>query len=244
MTAWLWNCVPLHPTSPAPHQSPNCPSKSPLIQKAAPIQKPTQPKSTQARRTCEVPEYDFTTHSRSAQTRRVAPADVVLIEGILVLHIAAVRELLNMKIYVDTDDDVRLARRIQRDVAMRGRDVAGVISQYTKFVKPAFDAFVAPSRKHADVIIPWARGDNVVAIDLITEHIRMKLQQHDLRRIYTNLEIIPSNYQVRACVRACVAVTLRWGRPGGGRGRTVSAPRCTTGGCGSKAAPHLHNATP
>lgn len=86
--------------------------------------------------------------------------------------------------------------RIQRDVADRGRDVAGVIEQYTKFVKPAFDTYVAPSRKHADVIIPWARGDNAVAIDLITEHIRMKLQQHDLRRIYTNLEIIPSNYQV------------------------------------------------
>lgn len=88
------------------------------------------------------------------------------------------------------------ACRIQRDVADRGRDVAGVIEQYTKFVKPAFDSYVAPSRKHADVIIPWARGDNAVAIDLITEHIRMKLQQHDLRRIYTNLEIIPSNYQV------------------------------------------------
>ena len=82
-------------------------------------------------------------------------------------------------------------------MAERGRDVGGVIEQYTKFVKPAFDQFVAPSRKHADVIIPWARGDNAVAIDLITEHIRMKLQQHDLRRIYTNLEIIPTNFQIR-----------------------------------------------
>ncbi|KFM26083.1 Uridine kinase-like protein 1, chloroplastic, partial [Auxenochlorella protothecoides] len=150
-----------------------------------------------AQRSFEVPEYDFNTHTRSDRTRRVLPADVVIIEGILVLHIASIRGMLNMKIYVDTDDDVRLARRIQRDVADRGRDVAGVIEQYTKFVKPAFDTYVAPSRKHADVIIPWARGDNAVAIDLITEHIRMKLQQHDLRRIYTNLEIIPSNYQIR-----------------------------------------------
>jgi uridine kinase len=108
-----------------------------------------------------------------------------------------IRQLCNMKIYVDTDDDVRLGRRIQRDVAERGRDVAGVIEQYTRFVKPAFDTYVAPSRRHADVIIPWQRGDNVVAIDLITEHIRMKLQQPDLRRIYPNLEVIPSNFQIR-----------------------------------------------
>ncbi|PRW58534.1 uridine kinase chloroplastic [Chlorella sorokiniana] len=150
-----------------------------------------------AGRPYDVPIYDFATHSRSCETRRVMPADVVVLEGILVLHMEEIREMLNMKVYVDTDDDVRLARRIQRDVAVRGRDVAGVIEQYTKFVKPAFDQYVAPSRKFADVIIPWARGDNVVAIDLITEHIRMKLQQPDLRRIYPNLEVIPSNFQIR-----------------------------------------------
>lgn len=140
----------------------------------------------------DVPIYDFITHHRSTETRRVEAADVVIIEGIMVLHMKEVREMLNMKIYVDTDDDVRLARRyphaqlagrcpfvlsrftlfimllehllsfsifcrIQRDVADRGRDVGGVIEQYTKFVKPMFDQYVAPSRKHADVIIPWAR---------------------------------------------------------------------------------------
>mmetsp|Transcript_8847 Transcript_8847/g.26519 ORF Transcript_8847/g.26519 Transcript_8847/m.26519 type:complete len:510 (+) Transcript_8847:174-1703(+) len=146
----------------------------------------------------EVPEYDFTRHRRSDRTHRVEPADVVIIEGILVLHEKSLREMLNMKIFVDTDDDVRLARRIQRDIVERGRDVAGVIQQYTKFVKPAFDTFVAPSRKHADVIVPWAKEDiNRVAIDLITEHIRGKLQQHDLRRIYHNLQVIPSNFQIR-----------------------------------------------
>ncbi|CAL5221877.1 g4140 [Coccomyxa viridis] len=145
----------------------------------------------------EVPIYDFATHQRSPEVRHVEPADVVIIEGILVLHIESIRELLNMKIFVDTDDDLRLARRIQRDVAMRGRDIAGVIEQYTKFVKPAFDTFVAPSRKHADVIIPWGRQENEVAIDLITEHIRMKLQQPELRRIYHNLELMPSNFQIR-----------------------------------------------
>ena len=108
-----------------------------------------------------------------------------------------VRNECHMKIFVDTDDDVRLARRIQRDVAARGRDVAGVIEQYTRFVKPAFDQFVAPSRRHADVIIPWQRGDNLVAIDLITDNIRSKLQQPDLLRIYPNLHVIPSNFQIR-----------------------------------------------
>lgn len=105
----------------------------------------------------DIPEYDFTTHKRSGKTRRVMPADVIIVEGILVLHIEEIRSMLNMKIYVDTDDDVRLARRIQRDVKHRGRDVAGVIEQYTRHVKPAFDQFIAPSRRHADVIIPWHR---------------------------------------------------------------------------------------
>ena len=145
----------------------------------------------------DIPIYDFATHKRSTETRKVLPADVIIMEGILVLHMEEIRSMLNMKIYVDTDDDVRLARRIQRDIAVRGRDIAGVLDQYTRFVKPAFDQFVAPSRRYADIIIPWQRGDNVVAIDLITEHIRTKLQQHDLRRIYANLEVLPSNFQIR-----------------------------------------------
>ena len=108
-----------------------------------------------------------------------------------------VRKQLNMKIFVDTDDDVRLARRIKRDTCDRGRDVHGVIEQYTKFVKPMFDAYVSPSKKHADVIIPWAGGENGVAIDLIVQHIRGKLGQNDLRRIFSNLKLLPSNFQIR-----------------------------------------------
>lgn len=145
----------------------------------------------------DVPVYDFKTHSRSTEVRRVEPADVIIVEGILALHMEEIRPYLNMKVYVDTDDDVRLGRRIQRDVAHRGRDVAGVIEQYTRFVKPAFDQFIGPSRRFADVIIPWHREDNIVAIDLITEHIRLKLNKHDLLRIYNNLEVIPSNFQIR-----------------------------------------------
>ncbi|KAL6769659.1 hypothetical protein ACKKBG_A31880 [Auxenochlorella protothecoides x Auxenochlorella symbiontica] len=150
-----------------------------------------------AMKVVDVPEYDFTRHRRTETPRRVPPADVIIIEGILVLHMEGVRGLLNMKIFVDTDDDVRLARRIQRDISCRGRDVAGVLHQYTRFVKPAFQQFVAPSRKHADIIVPWTGEGNSVAIHLITEHIRTKLQQHDLRRVYTNLELIPSTYQIR-----------------------------------------------
>mmetsp|Transcript_22942 Transcript_22942/g.63675 ORF Transcript_22942/g.63675 Transcript_22942/m.63675 type:complete len:463 (+) Transcript_22942:379-1767(+) len=146
----------------------------------------------------DIPVYDFKTHARSTtEFRRCEPCDVIIFEGILVLHMERIRELLHMKIFVDTDDDVRLARRIQRDVSERGRDVGGVIQQYTQFVKPSFDEFVAPSRKKADIIIPWARGDNIVAIDLITEHIRSKLKQPELKRVFPNLEVIPSNYQIR-----------------------------------------------
>ncbi|EFJ49474.1 hypothetical protein VOLCADRAFT_59311 [Volvox carteri f. nagariensis] len=148
-------------------------------------------------RSVDIPIYDFASHSRAKETRRVDPADVVIVEGILVLAMEEIREQLNMKIYVDTDDDVRLARRIQRDVASRGRDVASVIEQYTRFVKPAFDTFIGPSRRHADIIVPWQSSENIVAIDLITEHIRLKLRQHDLIRIYRNLEVMPSNFQMR-----------------------------------------------
>ena len=141
--------------------------------------------------------YDFVTHSRGEETIRVEPADVIIIEGILVLAMEEVRDLCHMKIFVDTDDDLRLARRLKRDTVDRGRSVDGVITQYTSFVKPMFDTFVSPSKKYADVIIPWAQGENTVAIDLIVQHIRTKLGQNDLRRIYPNLVVLPPNFQIR-----------------------------------------------
>ena len=145
----------------------------------------------------KVPVYDFVTHSRVEETIAVEPADVIIIEGILVLAMQEVRDLCHMKIFVDTDDDLRLARRLKRDTVDRGRSVDGVISQYTTFVKPMFDTFVSPSKKYADVIIPWAQGENTVAIDLIVQHIRTKLGQNDLRRIYPNLIVLPPNFQIR-----------------------------------------------
>ncbi|CAN6446987.1 unnamed protein product [Victoria cruziana] len=94
------------------------------------------------------------------------------------------------------DADVRLARRIKRDTVDRGRDVNSVLEQYAKFVKPAFDDFVLPSKKYADVIIPRG-GDNHVAIDLIVQHIRTKLGQHNLCKIYPNVHVIQSTFQIR-----------------------------------------------
>eukprot|EP00929_Paragymnodinium_shiwhaense_P077793 TRINITY_DN4013_c0_g1_i1.p1 TRINITY_DN4013_c0_g1~~TRINITY_DN4013_c0_g1_i1.p1 ORF type:complete len:522 (-),score=85.84 TRINITY_DN4013_c0_g1_i1:169-1734(-) len=144
-----------------------------------------------------VPIYDFVTSSRCRdKVRHCKPADVVIVEGILVLHVPEILKRLNMRVFVDTDDDVRLARRIKRDTVERGRDVGGVISAYTRFVKPSFDMYVLPSKLNADVVIPW-REDNMVAVDLITQHIRSKLAQHDLRRIYPNLHVMPSTKQTR-----------------------------------------------
>ncbi|KAG6790860.1 hypothetical protein POTOM_007029 [Populus tomentosa] len=109
----------------------------------------------------------------------VNPSDVIILEGILIFHDPRIRELMNMKIFVDTDADVRLARRIRRDIVEKGRDIATVLDQYSKFVKPAFDDFILPTKKYADIIIPRG-GDNHVAIDLIVQHIRTKLGQHDM----------------------------------------------------------------
>ena len=141
--------------------------------------------------------HDFVTHSRSSETIHIDSGDVIIIEGILVLAMEEVRAMCHMKVFVDTDDDLRLARRLKRDTVDRGRSVDGVITQYTTFVKPMFDTFVSPSKKYADIIIPWAQGQNTVAIDLIVQHIRTKLGQNDLRRIYRNLVGLPPQFQIR-----------------------------------------------
>ncbi|MCL7024906.1 hypothetical protein MKW94_023752 [Papaver nudicaule] len=144
-----------------------------------------------------VPIYDFKNHRRCSESfRQVNASDVIILEGILVFHDQRVRNLMNMKIFVDTDADVRLARRIRRDTVERGRDVNSVLEQYAKFVKPAFDDFVLPSKKYADVIIPRG-GDNHVAVDLIVQHIHTKLGQHDLCKIYPNVYVIQSTFQIR-----------------------------------------------
>ncbi|KAJ4926137.1 hypothetical protein JOQ06_008320 [Pogonophryne albipinna] len=118
----------------------------------------------------QVPTYDFVTHSRLEERITVYPADVVLFEGILVFYPQKVRDMFHMKLFVDTDSDVRLSRRVLRDMT-RGRDLEQILTQYTTFVKPAFEEFCLPTKKYADVIIP--RGvDNMVAINLIVQHIQ------------------------------------------------------------------------
>ncbi len=114
----------------------------------------------------ELPVYDFKTHARSPSTRRVAPAPVVIVEGILVFVDPALRAALDIKIFVDTDADIRVFRRIRRDLEQRGRTFQSVRDQYYRTVRPMHLQFVEPSKRWADIIIPEG-GDNRVAIDLI-----------------------------------------------------------------------------
>ena len=121
-------------------------------------------------RTVRRPVYDFTTHLRSAATLEVAPAPVVLVEGILVLADEALRRMLDLKIYVDTDADLRLARRLARDTAERGRTPDSVLTQYLSTVRPMHLEFVEPSKRHADMIIPG--GLRIGAVATVIEMIR------------------------------------------------------------------------
>jgi uridine kinase len=124
----------------------------------------------------EVPIYDFTTHTRTGRTRRVEPAPVVLVEGILIFVEPELRELFDVKLYVDTDADVRFIRRLQRDVQERGRSVESVCEQYLSTVRTMHMEFVEPSKRHADVIIPEG-GFNRVAIAMVAARLRNMLEQ-------------------------------------------------------------------
>ncbi len=119
----------------------------------------------------EVPVYDFTIHNRIDKTIHVEPQKVIIVEGILVFEDEALRNLMDIKIFVDTDADERLARRIGRDVNDRGRSLESVLTQYTNTVKPMHDQFVEPSKRYADIIIPRG-GENNVAIEMINERIK------------------------------------------------------------------------
>jgi len=123
----------------------------------------------------EKPIYDFTNHSRKDETETVKPRPVVIIEGILVLAEAELEEAMDIKIYVDTADDIRLMRRIRRDIQERGRAIDGVLRQYERTVRPMHIEFVEPSKRKADVIIPRG-GHNRVAIQMVLARIRDLLQ--------------------------------------------------------------------
>lgn len=123
----------------------------------------------------EVPIYDFTTHSRTDRTVHVEPRQVILVEGILIFYEPALRPLFDVKIFVDTDADIRFIRRLQRDIVERGRTTESVINQYLNTVRPMHLEFVEPSKRYADVIIPEG-GLNTVAMDMVIARIDALLQ--------------------------------------------------------------------
>ena len=122
-------------------------------------------------RSVQVPVYDFTRHARVASTQTVAPSRALIVEGILIYTDAALRGLMDIKVFVDTDDDTRFIRRLQRDTSDRGRTMESVIDQYLSTVKPMHLEFVEPSKRYADIIIPQG-GHNAVAIDMLLRLIR------------------------------------------------------------------------
>lgn len=126
------------------------------------------------RKAVEMPVYDFTEHTRSSKTIHVEPADIIILEGILVLADENLRNLMDIKVYVDTDDDIRFIRRLERDLKERGRSLDSVIDQYLATVKPMYHQFIEPTKRYADIIVPEG-GENNVAIDMLTTKMRSVL---------------------------------------------------------------------
>ncbi|XP_015756197.1 PREDICTED: uridine-cytidine kinase-like 1 isoform X3 [Acropora digitifera] len=156
----------------------------------------------------QVPIYDFKSHARLEQKHDLYGANVIIFEGIMAFAYKELRDLMDMKVFVDADPDVRLARRLKRDIAERQRDLVGVLQQYNKFVKPAFDQYIAPTVVYADIVVPRG-GENSVAIDLIIRHVRNQLEQrgfnfraqlrsaHQGQPLPSSLSIVESTPQVR-----------------------------------------------
>ena len=122
----------------------------------------------------KMPLYDFTSHTRSDQMERVAPAKVIVVEGLFALYDKTLRDMMSMKIYVDTDPDVRFIRRLTRDINERGRTMESVIEQYKSTVRPMHNQFIEPTKRFSDVILP--HGANEPAVDLITSKIHRLIQ--------------------------------------------------------------------
>ncbi|CAB4026371.1 uridine-cytidine kinase-like 1 isoform X1, partial [Paramuricea clavata] len=123
----------------------------------------------------EVPVYDFKTHQRLKDAQNTMyGANVIIFEGIMAFCNEELCELMDTKIFVDTDADVRLARRLKRDISERGRDLSGVLQQYNTFVKPSFEKYIAPSMICADIVVPRG-GENIVAINMIVRHVKQQL---------------------------------------------------------------------
>lgn len=124
----------------------------------------------------DCPVYDFTVHNRSDDTIHIVPKKVIIVEGILIFENKELRELMDIKIFVDTDADVRLCRRIKRDVNKRGRTLESVLTQYQDTVKPMHEKYVEPSKKHADIVVPEG-GKNLVALEMLVGRIQRHLAE-------------------------------------------------------------------
>lgn len=131
-------------------------------------------KALKAGKTIERPVYDYSVHNRSAETVTVRPRPIILLEGILVLENQELRDLMDLKVFVDTDADERIMRRISRDTLERARSIESIITQYRDTVKPMHDRFVEPTKYYADIIIPWG-GENTVGIDMLKKYLETKL---------------------------------------------------------------------
>lgn len=166
-------------------------------------------KRLKAGKRVEVPIYNFVTHRREVKTTSMYGANVLIFEGILAFHDKEVLDLLDMKVFVDTDPDIRLSRRLKRDITQRGREMKGVLEQYNRHVKPAFDYYIAPSMTHADIIVPRG-GENEVAINLIVHHVQNQLDQRGFKfrdklanhympgqPLPDTLKVLPSTPQIR-----------------------------------------------
>lgn len=127
----------------------------------------------------EKPVYDYTLHTRSTQVIEVEPKDVIIVEGILVLEDERLRNLMDIKLFVDTDADIRIIRRMLRDIKERGRTIDSVIEQYVTVVRPMHNQFIEPTKRYADIIIPEG-GQNHVAIDLMVTKIQTILEQKEI----------------------------------------------------------------
>ena len=126
----------------------------------------------------EMPVYDFKEHTRSKKTIHKEPADIIILEGILVLANKEIRDLMDIKVYVDTDDDIRFIRRLERDLSERGRSIDSVIDQYLSTVKPMYHQFIEPTKRYADIIVPEG-GKNDVAIDMLTTKVHSILSRKE-----------------------------------------------------------------
>lgn len=127
--------------------------------------------------TINKPIYDFSIHNQTNETDLISPVNVVIIEGILIFAIPEIRELFDIKLFVDTPDDIRFIRRLKRDIKKRGRDVESVINQYLETVRPMHHLFVEPSKQYADIIVPEG-GKNKVAVDFIVTKIVQLLKEN------------------------------------------------------------------